>query len=140
MTLISGLCTGNTPLVRINSLSDLTGVEILVSTDMIAYFTLNACPLTPISASGQVRIFEPVRLSQGPSIAAQYVYLGISLEASLTSDTDWTVIKQAEEQGLIHPHTGSCVFEGTSGSTGISIAGIARARGYKAREYIGEEW
>lgn len=44
------------------------------------------------------------------------------------------VITQAEEQGLIHPHTGSCIFEGTSGSTGISIAGIARAKGYKARE------
>lgn len=43
------------------------------------------------------------------------------------------VIKQAESEGLIHPNTGSCIFEGTSGSTGISIAGIARARGYKAR-------
>lgn len=43
------------------------------------------------------------------------------------------VIQQAEEEGLVHPHTDSCIFEGTSGSTGISIAGIARARGYKAR-------
>ncbi|KAL8280810.1 hypothetical protein RQP46_006814 [Phenoliferia psychrophenolica] len=42
------------------------------------------------------------------------------------------VIKEAEEEELIRPHTGSCIFEGTSGSTGISIAGIARSRGYKA--------
>ncbi|KAK4699599.1 hypothetical protein P7C70_g6663, partial [Phenoliferia sp. Uapishka_3] len=42
------------------------------------------------------------------------------------------IIQEAEDEGLISPHTGSCIFEGTSGSTGISIAGIARSRGYKA--------
>lgn len=42
------------------------------------------------------------------------------------------MIKTAEEQGILKPDTGSTIFEGTVGSTGISIAMIARAKGYKA--------
>ncbi|SCV69932.1 BQ2448_1326 [Microbotryum intermedium] len=49
------------------------------------------------------------------------------------------IIKQAEDQGLIVPNTGSCIFEGTSGSTGISIAGIARARGYQAHIVVPDD-
>ncbi|GAA5905472.1 hypothetical protein JCM8208_004289 [Rhodotorula glutinis] len=86
---IEGLI-GNTPLVRINSLSDATGVEIL----------------------GKAEYLNPF--------------------GSVKDRVSLQIIKQAEAEGLIHPHTGSCIFEGTSGSTGISIAGIARARGYKA--------
>lgn len=40
------------------------------------------------------------------------------------------VIDDAERQGLLHPNTGSRIFEGTSGSTGISLAMVGRARGY----------
>lgn len=39
-----------------------------------------------------------------------------------------SVINDAEEQGLLHPYTKSRIFEGTVGSTGISIATIARAK------------
>ncbi|CEI88853.1 Putative Cysteine synthase A [Rhizopus microsporus] len=42
------------------------------------------------------------------------------------------MIKIAEEQNILIPHTGSTIFEGTVGSTGISIAMIARAKGYRA--------
>lgn len=45
------------------------------------------------------------------------------------------IIEQAEEDGLIHPHTGSTIFEGTVGSTGISIATVAKAKGYNACEF-----
>ena len=38
------------------------------------------------------------------------------------------MIDDAERQGLLHPHTGSRIFEGTVGSTGISIATVAKAR------------
>ncbi|GAA5946150.1 hypothetical protein JCM3775_006298 [Rhodotorula graminis] len=86
---IEGLI-GNTPLVRINSLSDATGVEIL----------------------GKAEYLNPF--------------------GSVKDRVSLQIIKQAESEGLIHPNTGSCIFEGTSGSTGISIAGIARARGYTA--------
>lgn len=45
-----------------------------------------------------------------------------------------TVIEQAEDDGLLHPNTGSTIFEGTVGSTGISIATVAKAKGYNARK------
>ena len=38
------------------------------------------------------------------------------------------MIEDAENAGLLRPHTGSRIFEGTVGSTGISIATIAKAR------------
>jgi hypothetical protein len=38
------------------------------------------------------------------------------------------VIEDAEREGLLQPYTGSRIFEGTVGSTGISIATIAKAR------------
>lgn len=38
------------------------------------------------------------------------------------------MIEDAEREGLLQPYTGSRIFEGTVGSTGISIATIARAR------------
>lgn len=41
-----------------------------------------------------------------------------------------SVIEDAEASGLLHPNTGSCIFEGTVGSTGISIATVGRAKGY----------
>ncbi|KAJ1798886.1 Cysteine synthase 2, partial [Coemansia sp. RSA 2598] len=79
---------GNTPLIRINSLSDHTGCEILAKAEF----------LNP-GGSSKDRIA---------------LYL----------------IEQAESQGKLTPHTQSCIFEGTSGSTGISLAMVARAKGY----------
>ncbi|KAI8619650.1 tryptophan synthase beta subunit-like PLP-dependent enzyme [Chytriomyces sp. MP71] len=42
------------------------------------------------------------------------------------------VIEDAEARGLIAPHQGHFIVEGTVGSTGISLATIANAKGYKA--------
>lgn len=81
---------GNTPLVRINSLSDALGVEIL----------------------GKAEFLNP-----GGSVKDR-----VALQ----------MIEDAEKNGLLRPYTGSRIFEGTVGSTGISIATIARARGYDA--------
>ncbi|KIJ60051.1 hypothetical protein HYDPIDRAFT_99455 [Hydnomerulius pinastri MD-312] len=79
---------GNTPLVRINSLSDALGVEILGKAEFL-------------NPGGSVKDRVALRM-----------------------------IEDAERQGLLHPYTGSRIFEGTVGSTGISIATIAKARGY----------
>ncbi|KAI6121841.1 tryptophan synthase beta subunit-like PLP-dependent enzyme [Pisolithus sp. B1] len=79
---------GNTPLVRINSLSEALGVEILGKAEYL-------------NPGGSVKDRVALRM-----------------------------IQDAERQGLLHPRTGSRIFEGTVGSTGISIATIARARGY----------
>ncbi|KAJ8656520.1 hypothetical protein O0I10_007843 [Lichtheimia ornata] len=81
---------GNTPLMRIRSLSEATGCTIL----------------------GKAEFLNP--------------------GGSSKDRVALNVIRSAEEAGILKPHRGSTVFEGTVGSTGISIAMIARARGYKA--------
>lgn len=88
---------GNTPLMRINSLSDLTGCEIL----------------------GKAEFLNPAG-SPKDRVALQ-------------------ILKDAEEEGLLHPHTGSCIFEGTVGSTGISLATLARAKGYRCSIVIPDD-
>lgn len=40
------------------------------------------------------------------------------------------IVSDAERKGLIRPYSGCTIFEGTVGSTGISLALIARAKGY----------
>ncbi|PNS18020.1 Cysteine synthase 2 [Sphaceloma murrayae] len=82
---------GNTPLIRIKSLSDFTGCEILAKAEF-----LNGAGNSPK---------DRVALN---------------------------MIQTAEEQGLLVPGRGDCIYEGTVGSTGISLAAIARARGYRA--------
>lgn len=42
------------------------------------------------------------------------------------------MIATAEEEGLLVPGRGDTIYEGTVGSTGISLATLARAKGYKA--------
>ncbi|KAI1432172.1 cysteine synthase-like protein [Xylaria sp. CBS 124048] len=42
------------------------------------------------------------------------------------------MIQTAEAQGLLVPGRGDTIYEGTVGSTGISIAALARAKGYRA--------
>ncbi len=83
---------GNTPLIRINSLSEATGCEIL----------------------GKAEFLNP-----GGSVkdrAALYM------------------IEQAEAAGLLKP--GGTVVEGTAGNTGIGLAHICNAKGYKCLIFI----
>lgn len=80
---------GNTPLVRINSLSSETGCEIYAKLE-----------LTNVGGSSKDR-----------------VALGL--------------IRAAERQGAIRPGRGDVIFEGTSGSTGISITTVGTVLGYK---------
>ncbi|RDI80092.1 hypothetical protein Vi05172_g9859 [Venturia inaequalis] len=82
---------GNTPLFRINSLSDATGCEILAKAEF-----LNGAGQSPKDR--------------------------VALNIILT----------AEAAGLLTPHSGDTIYEGTVGSTGISLATLCRARGYKA--------
>ncbi|TPX09298.1 uncharacterized protein E0L32_009490 [Thyridium curvatum] len=42
------------------------------------------------------------------------------------------LIREAEAAGLLVPGRGDTIYEGTSGSTGISLATLARAMGYRA--------
>lgn len=47
-----------------------------------------------------------------------------------------SMINMAEEEGLLVPDRGDTIYEGTVGSTGISLAAVCRARGYKAHMYV----
>lgn len=82
---------GNTPLVRINSLSDETGCEIMAKAEFMA-------------PGGSVK-----------DRAALYVVL------------------DAEKRGL---KPGGTIVEGTAGNTGIGLAHVCRARGYKCVIYM----
>ncbi|ORX46060.1 putative cysteine synthase [Hesseltinella vesiculosa] len=81
---------GNTPLMKIRSLSEATGCTIL----------------------GKAEFLNP--------------------GGSAKDRVALNMIRSAEAKGILQPHMGSTIFEGTVGSTGISIATIARARGYEA--------
>jgi cysteine synthase A len=43
-----------------------------------------------------------------------------------------SIITRAERDGLLTPHSGDTIYEGTVGSTGISLATLCRAKGYQA--------
>ncbi|SCZ89345.1 BZ3500_MvSof-1268-A1-R1_Chr9g10376 [Microbotryum saponariae] len=83
---------GNTPLIRINSLSEETGCEIL----------------------GKAEFMNP-----GGSVKDRAA-LGL--------------VQWAEKQGLIK--SGGTIVEGTAGNTGIGLAHVCRARGYKCVIYM----
>ncbi len=78
---------GNTPLIRLNYFSELTGCDIL----------------------GKAEFMNP-----GGSVKDR-----AALE----------IITQAEQRGELHP--GGTVVEGTAGNTGIGLAHICNARGYR---------
>ncbi|MCJ1402497.1 hypothetical protein MMC11_005717 [Xylographa trunciseda] len=82
---------GHTPLIRIKSLSEETGCEILGKAEF-----LNGAGQSPK---------DRVALS---------------------------IINTAEEQGFLKPNSGDVIYEGTVGSTGISLATLCRAKGYMA--------
>src|SRR3954470_10989409 len=86
----SGLCgsIGNTPLIRLNTLSAATGCEIY----------------------GKAEFMNP-----GGSVKDR---------AALA------IIEDAEKKGLLKP--GGTIVEGTAGNTGIGIALVANARGYRS--------
>ncbi|CAO3686461.1 unnamed protein product [Umbelopsis ramanniana] len=83
---------GNTPLIRLNRLSEETGSEILAKAEFM-------------NPGGSVK-----------DRAALFV------------------VKDAEEKGLIKP--GGTVVEGTAGNTGIGLAHVCRAKGYKCVIYM----
>ncbi|KAF9363610.1 hypothetical protein BGX34_003730 [Mortierella sp. NVP85] len=83
---------GNTPLIRLNKVSEETGSNIYAKAEFM-------------NPGGSVK-----------DRAALYV------------------VKDAEEKGLIKP--GGTVVEGTAGNTGIGLAHVCRAKGYKCVIYM----
>ncbi|KAG0369547.1 hypothetical protein BGZ54_009608 [Gamsiella multidivaricata] len=93
---VAGLI-GNTPMMRIKSLSEATGCEIL--------------------AKAEARELSCTFLNPGGSTKDRVAL---------------SMINTAEREHILTPGNGSTIFEGTVGSTGISLAMMAKARGYNA--------
>jgi cysteine synthase A len=56
---------------------------------------------------------------------------------SIKDRVAWQAVLDAERAGLLRP--GSTIVEGTSGSTGISLAFVARARGYRCHLVVPDD-
>ncbi|MCJ1478784.1 hypothetical protein MMC13_007468 [Lambiella insularis] len=96
---------GNTPLIRIKSLSKETGCEILGKAEQENHLM-----------SGLVQFMNGAGQSPKDRVAL-------------------SMITMAERKGLLKPHSGDVIYEGTVGSTGISLATLCRAKGYMAHMY-----
>lgn len=88
---------GNTPIVRINSLSNATGCEIYAKLE-----------LSNVGGSSKDRV----------ALA---------------------LIQHAERNGDLVPGRGDVIFEGTSGSTGISLTTVGRSMGYKVHIVVQDD-
>ncbi|KNC97114.1 uncharacterized protein SPPG_07507 [Spizellomyces punctatus DAOM BR117] len=83
------------------------------------------------SLIGNTPLFRIRSLSDetGCDILAKAEFLNVG--GSTKDRVALSVINEAEKAGLIQPGRGDTIFEGTVGSTGISLAVIAKAKGYK---------
>jgi len=75
----------------------------------------------------------PLIRLHGPSEETGCTILGkaefLNPAGSIKDRAAWAIIKDAEEQGTLRP--GGVIVEGTAGNTGIGIAHVANARGYR---------
>lgn len=82
---------------------------------------------------GDTPVFKIKSLSEatGSTILAKAEFLN-GAGGSPKDRVALNIIQMAEEEGLLTPGQGDTIYEGTVGSTGISLATLARAKGYKA--------
>ena len=75
----------------------------------------------------------PLIRLHGPSEATGCEILGkaefLNPGSSVKDRAAWWIVKDAEERGALKP--GGVIVEGTAGNTGIGLALVARARGYR---------
>jgi cysteine synthase A len=97
-----------------------------------------AAPLPPIPSGiegtiGHTPLFKIKSLSSatGCDILAKAEFLN-GAGNSPKDRVALHMIQVAEDEGYLKPGRGDTIYEGTVGSTGISLATLARAKGYKA--------
>ena len=95
-------------------------------------------PIPPITEGiegciGNTPLFKIRSLSEatGCTILAKAEFLN-GAGGSPKDRVALNMLNMAEEDGLLTPGQGDTIYEGTVGSTGISLATLARAKGYKA--------
>ncbi len=82
-----------------------------------------------VGAIGNTPLIRLRRLSEqtGCEILGKAEFLNPG--GSVKDRAAWAIIKDAEDKGLLRP--GGVIVEGTAGNTGIGLALVARARGYR---------
>ena len=82
-----------------------------------------------IGTIGNTPLIRLARLSErtGCEILAKAEFLNPG--SSVKDRAAWYIVKDAEEQGRLRP--GGVIVEGTAGNTGIGLALVGRARGYR---------
>ncbi len=82
-----------------------------------------------IGAIGNTPLIRLARLSEqtGCEILGKAEFLNPG--SSVKDRAAWYIVKDAEEKGTLRP--GGVIVEGTAGNTGIGLALVARARGYR---------
>jgi cysteine synthase A len=82
-----------------------------------------------IGAIGNTPLIRLARLSEqsGCEILGKAEFLNPG--SSVKDRAAWYIVKDAEERGTLRP--GGVIVEGTAGNTGIGLALVARARGYR---------
>ncbi|RAH66241.1 putative cysteine synthase [Aspergillus aculeatinus CBS 121060] len=116
-----------------------TDSEDLLSTEDLSTETLAARPGPPAIVEGiegcigNTPLFRIKSLSDatGCEILGKAEFLNGAGQSS-KDRVALSMIQIAEEHGFLRPHSGDTIYEGTSGSTGISLASLARAKGYLA--------
>lgn len=92
--------------------------------------TVPAARSNPLELIGNT----PLVLLKGPSEAAGCEIWGkcefTNPGASVKDRAALWIVRDAEERGALQP--GGCIVEGTAGNTGIGLALVANARGYRA--------
>jgi cysteine synthase len=89
------------------------------------------------SAIGNTPLFVIKSLSEvtGCTILAKAEFLN-GAGGSPKDRVALSIIEKAELAGLLEPQSGDTIYEGTVGSTGISLATLCRARGYLAHIFM----
>lgn len=108
-------CIGNTPLVR-------TSLE----QDSSAAFRANDC-----GSWAQVRI-NSLSDATGCEVLAKAEFMNPG--GSVKDRAAWGLVQWAEKSGKLRE--GGTVVEGTAGNTGIGLAHVCRARGYRCVIYM----
>ena len=84
-----------------------------------------------IEAIGHTPLIELKRIAAGLPVKVYVKCEHLNPGGSVKDRTARAIILDAEARGLLRPHQGMTIVEGTAGNTGVGLALLASARGYR---------
>lgn len=132
---------GNTPLIRLNKASEATGCEIYGKvrnfTTHIPYsdiltllFKFQAEFLNPGGSVKDRAALYIIKVWRTRSKIAVLCAVALSVPRLSNLKSRFRCVQDAEEKGLLKE--GGVIVEGTAGNTGIGLALVGNAKGYKS--------